>query len=270
MATNSLACPSDEQVVWGPRPGTGTPAEPVSPEGLYPALKAGVDFILALFLLVLSLPVLVLAGLLVKLTSRGPALYSQVRLGLGGRPYRIYKLRTMAHECEKHSGARWCMPGDNRVTALGQFLRQTHLDELPQLWNVLRGEMSLVGPRPERPEFVPALEQAVAHYRARLLVRPGITGLAQIQLPADTDLESVRRKLRYDLYYVRRLSFWLDVRLIVTTAFQALGVPTSVPCCLLRVPGRDAVEGVAKPAVLALTVVELPAETAPGAELAKA
>ena len=130
-----------------------------------------------------------------------------------GRPFTLFKIRTMAHDCEKASGARWSTPGDPRITRVGAFLRKTHLDELPQLWNVLRGDMSLVGPRPERPEFTPLLEQVVPHYRDRLAVRPGVTGLAQVQLPADTDLDSVRRKLAYDLYYIRHLNGWLDLRL---------------------------------------------------------
>jgi lipopolysaccharide/colanic/teichoic acid biosynthesis glycosyltransferase len=240
MSTNSLVFPPENEVTWQPAP---LPvAAPLTPGGIYPAVKTGVDFVLALGLLVATLPVVVLAALLVKLTSRGPALYSQVRVGRGGRLFRIYKLRTMAHDCEKHSGPRWCQPGDTRVTPLGRFLRVTHLDELPQLWNVLRGDMSLVGPRPERPEFVPALERAIPHYRSRLLVRPGITGLAQVQLPPDTDLHSVRRKLRYDCYYLQHLSFWLDVRLLGATVLQLLGVSRGVRCFLMQVPSPAAVE----------------------------
>jgi hypothetical protein len=110
------------------------------------------------------------------------------------------------------------------VTRLGRILRRTHLDELPQLWNILRGEMSLVGPRPERPEFVPALERAIPRYRERLAVRPGVTGLAQVQLPADTDLESVKRKLQYDLCYVERCGLWLDLRIFLATALKMAGV----------------------------------------------
>ena len=125
---------------------------------------------------------------------------------------------------------------------MGKFLRRTHLDELPQLWNVIRGDMSLIGPRPERPEFVPGLQQAIPHYTDRLLVRPGVTGLAQVQLPADTDLESVRRKLAYDLYYVRQISFWLDLRILVCTAFNVLGVPFHVLRDMFRMPSRFQVE----------------------------
>ena len=111
----------------------------------------------------------------------------------------------MYHDCERLTGARWSTPGDNRVTWIGKILRATHIDELPQLFNILRGEMSLVGPRPERPEIVVGLELAIPCYRDRLQVRPGVTGLAQVQLPPDTDLESVRRKVAYDLYYIERL-----------------------------------------------------------------
>src|SRR5262249_6782677 len=156
-------------------------------------------------------PVILLCAVLVRLTSRGPAFYSQVRLGRGGRPYRIYKIRTMYHQCELKSGARWSQAGDPRVTPVGRFLGSTHLDELPQLWNVLKGDMALVGPRPERPEFIPALARAIPLYELRLLVRPGVTGLAQIQLPPDTDVQSVRAKVAHDLYYVRHMSLWVDL-----------------------------------------------------------
>src|SRR5262249_56317768 len=127
----------------------------------------------------------------------------------------------MGETCGSVTGPRWSMPGAPRVTPLGWFLRASHLDELPQLLNVLKGEMSLIGPRPERPEFIPELERALPCYRQRLNVRPGVTGLAQVQLPADSNLASVRRKLAYDLYYVERLSPWLDRRLLACTAFYA-------------------------------------------------
>src|SRR5262249_18845124 len=170
------------------------------------------------------------------LTSRGPAFYTQARLGRNGRAYTLYKLRTMTHDCERHSGARWAMPGDPRVTPFGAFLRKTHLDELPQLWNVLRGDMSLVGPRPERPEFVPTLAQSIPHYRERLRVKPGVTGLAQVRLPADTDLESVRRKLAYDLYYVKHMGPWLDTRLVLCTLFKMLGLPFRLLAAMFWLP----------------------------------
>jgi lipopolysaccharide/colanic/teichoic acid biosynthesis glycosyltransferase len=193
-------------------------------------------------LLVLTSPLLLAAVLLVKLTSRGPAIYSQTRLGRKGRPFTIYKVRTMVHDCERQSGPRWSTPGDARVTPVGRFLRRTHLDELPQLWNVLKGDMSLIGPRPERPEFAYRLERAVPHYRARLLVRPGLSGLAQVQLPPDSDLASVRKKLAYDLYYVYFSGFWLDLRLTLATPLHLLRLPFAVSRLLLRVPSGDRVE----------------------------
>jgi lipopolysaccharide/colanic/teichoic acid biosynthesis glycosyltransferase len=193
-------------------------------------------------LLVFAAPIIFIAGLLVRLTSRGPVFYSQTRVGKNGKCFTIYKIRTMVHNCEGHSGVKWATLNDPRITPVGALLRKTHIDELPQLINVLRCQMSLVGPRPERPEFVPSLEKAIAHYRDRLLVRPGVTGLAQVQLPPDTDLASVQRKLAYDLYYVRHASFWLDLRLILCTAIHVVGVPYHVIGRLFALPGRDLVE----------------------------
>jgi lipopolysaccharide/colanic/teichoic acid biosynthesis glycosyltransferase len=191
--------------------------------GFYSRMKPMTDFVLAALLLVPALPLIMLAALAVKLTSKGPAVYVQTRLGRHGRPFRLYKLRSMRHDCERLTGAVWAKQGDARITPVGHFLRASHFDELPQLFNVLRGEMSLVGPRPERPEIVPALAAAVPRYSERLQVRPGVTGLAQVQAPADTDIQSVRRKLSYDLYYIRRQGLWLDLRLIVCTAIKCLG-----------------------------------------------
>jgi lipopolysaccharide/colanic/teichoic acid biosynthesis glycosyltransferase len=208
----------------------------------YPPVKSAADFALALVLTAVALPVMAVCALAVKLTSPGPAFYTQTRVGRGGRLFTIYKLRTMVHNCESLTGARWCVPGDPRVTWLGHFLRVTHLDELPQLLNVLRGEMALVGPRPERPEFVPELERALPAYRQRLLVRPGVTGLAQVKLPADTDLDSVRRKLAHDLYYIERLGPWLDLRLLAGTALYAAGVDRQLTGRLIGVPDGPTVE----------------------------
>jgi len=190
-------------------------------------VKFALEYCLAAALLILAGPVVLLCALLVRLTSRGPAFYSQVRIGRGGRPFRIYKLRTMYHECELRSGPQWSVKGDPRVTPLGRFLRRSHLDELPQLWNILKGDMSLVGPRPERPEFVPKLAEAIPLYELRLLVRPGVTGLAQVQLPPDTDLASVRLKLSYDLFYACHLSLWGDLRILAATACKVFGAPFS-------------------------------------------
>jgi lipopolysaccharide/colanic/teichoic acid biosynthesis glycosyltransferase len=194
----------------------------VVPSACYLLVKRLMDVTLALALLVLTAPVIVMACLLVRLTSRGPVLYSQTRLGRGGRPFTIWKIRSMYHNCELFTGAVWSRKGDPRVMPFGRFLRRTHLDELPQLWNILKGEMSLVGPRPERPEFVPRLEAAIPHYRQRLLVLPGVTGLAQIHLGPDTDLASVERKLAFDLYYVKYLGFWMDLRVTLATVVHVI------------------------------------------------
>jgi lipopolysaccharide/colanic/teichoic acid biosynthesis glycosyltransferase len=188
----------------------------------YSKCKRGLDVAVALLLGVVVLPIVALIAVLIKLTSRGPVFYSQTRVGRGGRPFTIWKIRSMYDNCEQYSGARWSQAGDPRVMPLGRILRRTHLDELPQLWNVLRGDMSLIGPRPERPEFVPQLEQAIPYYRDRLLVLPGVTGLAQIHLGPDTDLESVERKLMFDLYYIKRLSFWNDLRILLATSIHVI------------------------------------------------
>jgi lipopolysaccharide/colanic/teichoic acid biosynthesis glycosyltransferase len=223
--------------------GTRSPDEPAKPPAeWYASSKRGADLILAIAMLVLSAPLMLLAMLLVRLTSRGPAIYSQTRLGHRGRPYTIYKIRTMVQDCESRTGATWATAGDPRVTPAGRFLRRTHLDELPQLWNVLRGEMSLVGPRPERPEFAADLGRAVPCYEERLSVLPGITGLAQVQLPPDSDLEDVRRKLACDLYYAREIGFWLDLRILLCTATKVVGVPFTLPGSLLRMPSGKVVE----------------------------
>jgi lipopolysaccharide/colanic/teichoic acid biosynthesis glycosyltransferase len=214
---------------------------PALPAPWFAGWKGVFDRSLAVLLLLPAAPVIALTALVVKLTSRGPAFYCQTRAGRGGQPFTLYKVRTMTADSEK-DGPRWSTPGDTRVTRVGRFLRRTHLDELPQLWNVLTGVMSLVGPRPERPEFLPALSAAVPRYAERLVVLPGVTGLAQAQLPADTDLESVRRKLAYDLYYVERGGLWLDLRLLVATGLKVLGVPFSGIARLLGLPSRDEVE----------------------------
>lgn len=222
----------------------------------YLALRTAVEFVGALVMLVVAAPVILVAALLTRLTSPGAPFYSQTRLGRNGRPYRIYKIRTMVANCEGATGARWSTPGDPRITPFGAFLRRTHVDELPQLWNVLKGDMSLIGPRPERPEFVPTLERAIPRYRERLLVRPGVTGLAQVQLPPDRDLSDVRRKLAYDLFYVERVNAWLDLRILICTALKVVGVPFGVLRKLFRMPYPGDVEEVSRDA--AAWVVAVP------------
>lgn len=197
--------------------------------------KRGVDLILALLMLIPAIPVIGLLVFLVRLTSPGPGIYRQTRVGKGGREFVIFKIRSMARDAESKTGAVWAANNDPRVTRLGAVLRKLHLDELPQLWNVVRGEMSLVGPRPERPEIVPVLEEEIQGYCDRLVVAPGITGLAQVNLPPDTDLDSVRRKLYLDLDYVKEASFALDVRLVLATCAKMLKIPQRIANRILRV-----------------------------------
>ena len=164
-------------------------------------IRIFIEFVLALLILVVSMPIILIALVLVRATSRGPVIYSQKRLGRGGRVFTIYKIRTMYRDSEPN-GARWSVPGDPRITPVGRLLRWSHVDELPQLINILQGKMSLVGPRPERPEIVGQLERVIPDYRRRLNVRPGVTGLAQVLQPPDTNLGMVSSKLSLDLHYI--------------------------------------------------------------------
>ncbi len=217
----------------------GSDPEVLLPQGSwYLVAKDGLDRVLAFVMLLLTAPLIFLAMALVKLTSRGPAIYSQTRLGRYGKPFTLYKIRSMIVESESLTGPCWSAPGDRRVTWVGRCLRRTHLDELPQLWNVLRGDMSLVGPRPERPEFLPMLERAIPYYRDRLLVRPGISGFAQVQLPPDSGLDSVRTKLAYDLHYVQKVSFGFDMRICWATALKMAGVSFRRLAWLFRFPAQ--------------------------------
>ncbi|MDB5311617.1 MAG: hypothetical protein JWO38_5819 [Gemmataceae bacterium] len=209
-----------------PAGGSGDPPHRVR-AALSVVWKWGPDLALAALLILLTAPLLLGAMLLVKLTSRGPVFYSQVRLGRHGTRFRIYKLRTMTHDCEKLSGPRWATVDDPRITPVGRVLRHLHIDELPQLVNVLRGDMALVGPRPERPMIAQDLEDAIPGYADRLAVKPGLSGLAQVQFPADTDLGSVCRKLVADLSYVRAVCPLLDLRILFATALYLLHTPFS-------------------------------------------
>jgi lipopolysaccharide/colanic/teichoic acid biosynthesis glycosyltransferase len=192
--------------------------------GWYAACKAVIEWPIALLLCVATSPIVCLLAVLAKLSSPGPAFYRQVRLGRYGTPFSMYKIRTMAHNCEAATGPVWAAADDPRVTRLGRFLRETHLDELPQLWHVLQGHMSLIGPRPERPEMAAKIERRVPRYCLRVQVRPGLTGLAQVHLPADTDIEEVGNKLAFDLYYARCASPWMDLRICICTALHLTGL----------------------------------------------
>lgn len=192
-------------------------------------------------MLIFALPFIISLVILTKLTSRGPGIYRQTRVGLRGNVFTVYKIRTMANDAEAKSGPVWTSGiSDPRVTALGKFMRASHLDELPQLFNVLKGNMALIGPRPERPEFTQFLAREIPGYVGRLSVKPGITGLAQIVLPADSDLESVRKKLELDLEYVINNSFVLELKIVICTALKMVGLKSSDVASWMGLPtGRE-------------------------------
>ncbi|HJU74433.1 MAG TPA: sugar transferase [Gemmatimonadaceae bacterium] len=223
--------------------------EPV-PQGVVPrvraeALNRTLNVVLAALGLLITAPLLLVIGIIIKLTSRGPILYAQTRVGLdrrwrqtlamhdrrvrdlGGAVFTIYKFRTMRVDAEAKSGAVWAKENDPRVTPLGRYLRVLRLDELPQLWNILRGDMNIVGPRPERPSIVARLQRDIPDYGSRHRVRPGLTGLAQINQQYDACLDDVRSKVSFDLDYLRRQSLLLDLRIMVRT----------VPAVLLKYRG---------------------------------
>ncbi len=183
----------------------------------YHALRRAASVLLALTLLVLTLPLIPLIILLIKLESPGPLLYRQKRVGLRGGIFDCYKFRTMRTDAEADSGPTWASDDDPRVTKVGKFLRRTRLDEIPQLWNVLRGDMAFVGPRPERPEFVERLQQEIPYYQLRHMTRPGITGWAQVNYGYGSSIEESKEKLRYDLYYLRNMSVMLDLVIVFHT-----------------------------------------------------
>jgi lipopolysaccharide/colanic/teichoic acid biosynthesis glycosyltransferase len=175
------------------------------------------DIFTAVIGLILSAPVVALAALAIRLDSPGPILFRQRRAGQDGEVYTLYKLRSMRTDAETASGAVWAGKNDPRVTRVGNVLRKSRIDEIPQLFNVLRGEMSLVGPRPERPEFIDELAERIPFYRERLLVPPGITGWAQVNFPYTASIEASLRKVQFDLYYIKHMSLFLDVVIMLRT-----------------------------------------------------
>jgi exopolysaccharide biosynthesis polyprenyl glycosylphosphotransferase len=184
---------------------------------LYRLLRRLVDIGVALLGLLAFSALLPILALAIRLDAPGPVFYSQRRIGRGGRGFTIHKLRSMVVGAEDGTGARWSDPRDPRITRVGRFLRRTRLDELPQLLNVVRGEMSLIGPRPERPEFVSALAQQIPFYRTRLVVTPGLTGWAQVRYRYASSTQDALRKLQYDLYYIRHQSPLLDLLIVLRT-----------------------------------------------------
>lgn len=180
-------------------------------------VKRAVDVGLSLAGMLITAPILALTALAVRVESPGPILFRQRRVGQFGREFLIYKFRSMRADAERLSGPVWAQEGDPRVTRIGRFLRRSRLDELPQVYNVLIGDMSFIGPRPERPEFIEELERRIPFYRARLSVKPGITGWAQVRYTYGGSVEETVEKLQYDLYYVKNLSLFLDLLILIST-----------------------------------------------------
>jgi len=183
---------------------------------IYTRIKYFIEPILAIILFIILLPLLFLIALLVKITSKGPIIYSQKRIGRGGNVFTLYKFRTMIKDAEK-TGPEWAKIKDARVTPFGKILRYTHLDELPQLINIIKGELSFVGPRPERPEFVEELKKQIPFYDIRHISKPGLTGWAQLNYRYGASVEDAQRKLEYDLFYLKNNSFILDLVIILKT-----------------------------------------------------
>ncbi len=181
------------------------------------ALKRAVDFVASAVGLVVSAPVWAVVPLAIKLDSPGPVFFRQERVGEGGRTFEVMKFRSMRADAEQGTGPVWARDGDDRVTRVGRFIRKTRIDEIPQLINVLRGEMSFVGPRPERPYFVERLTREIPYYVQRHTVKPGVTGLAQVKYSYGSTVEDALEKLRYDLYYIKRMGFWMDLSIIFET-----------------------------------------------------
>jgi len=179
-------------------------------------IKRIFDFVCAAIMLFLSLPILALTALAIRIDSTGPVFYRQIRIGIGGKPFTLYKFRSMYFNAEQQ-GAKWAQKRDPRVTRVGKWLRIFRIDELPQIWNVFTGDMSLIGPRPERPEFVEELDKHIPYYCVRHTIRPGITGWAQIKYPYGASVEDALRKLEYDLYYIKNMSILQDLQILLKT-----------------------------------------------------
>ncbi len=192
---------------------------------LYSALKPIFEPIFACLLLLLLAPLFLVISLVIRWFDEGPVFYSQVRTGYQGKPFRVHKFRTMKFNAEQN-GPRWASTDDHRITQLGKWLRTLHLDELPQLWNVIQGEMSFVGPRPERPEFYEKLTQDIPLFHLRTLIRPGVTGWAQVRQGYVASVEESRRKLEYDLYYIQHQSPALDFMILLNTLWVSVPVET--------------------------------------------
>jgi exopolysaccharide biosynthesis polyprenyl glycosylphosphotransferase len=185
-------------------------------------LKRVSDVVISFVILVLTLPLNILVAFAIKIDSKGPILFKQERIGMNNKNFTIYKFRSMYLDAEKTTGPVWSTKDDPRVTGVGKIMRKLRIDEIPQFFNVLKGEMSLVGPRPERPYFVERLSEQIPYYRRRLKVRPGITGWAQVKHKYDESIEDVKVKLRYDLFYIENMSLRMDLKILARTILVVL------------------------------------------------
>jgi len=204
---------------------TGMPLIDINPNILTELqflLKRLIDIFVSFFTLIITFPILIIVSILIKFSSKGGIIFKQNRVGLNVRHFIVHKFRTMYDDSEKNTGPVWAKINDPRITKIGHFLRKTRIDEFPQLFDVLIGNMSIVGPRPERDFFISQLKEKFPYYMRRLNVRPGVTGWAQIMGSYDTDIESVENKLKLDFYYIENISIWLDVKIMIITIWVIL------------------------------------------------
>lgn len=180
-------------------------------------IKRILDILISLIILIVGAPFWFIVALLIRLTSPGPIIFAQERIGQNGKPFTMIKFRSMYEDAEKRTGPKWATEDDPRITPLGRILRKTRLDEIPQFLNVLKGEMSLVGPRPERAFFIEQLKEEIPWYIQRIKMKPGITGWAQVKHKYDATIEDVKQKVLYDLYYFENMSLILDIKILVRT-----------------------------------------------------
>lgn len=184
----------------------------------YASIKRGLDILAGLAGLIFLSPIFMVVAIFIKIFSPGPVFYSQIRVGKGGKTFRMYKFRTMRIDAENGTGAVWAKAKDDRVIPIiGNIMRKSHVDEIPQFVNILKGDMSLIGPRPERPEFVEKFKTQIPEYEHRLMVKPGLTGLAQVWHRYDRNLADVKKKIRYDILYIKKLCLWTDVQILLRT-----------------------------------------------------
>jgi exopolysaccharide biosynthesis polyprenyl glycosylphosphotransferase len=180
-------------------------------------VKRITDIFFSVLLLILTSPIIFLTSIIIKLDSKGPVIFSQERVGQNRRPYMIHKFRSMVADAETKSGPVWAQAEDKRITRIGNFIRKWRIDEIPQLWNVLRGDMSFVGPRPEREFFIKQLEKEIPYYGERMSVKPGVTGWAQVSYGYGASVEDAIEKLNYDLFYIKNMSILMDILVVLRT-----------------------------------------------------